>query len=50
MTVLSNVEIEKRLANGELIKNSNRELVGAACYELTAGKTYFDRKRNNNPT
>lgn len=47
MTVLSNVEIEKRLANGELIKNSNRELVGAACYELTAGKTYFDLTENS---
>ncbi len=46
MTVLSNLEIEKRLANGELIKNSNRGLVGAACYELTAGKTYFDLTEN----
>lgn len=47
MTVLSNVEIEKYLAKGKLIKNSNRNQVGAACYELTASTTYFDLTENN---
>lgn len=47
MSVLSNIEIEKYLSKGELIKDSNPKLVGAACYELTAGKTYFDLTENN---
>ncbi|MFP6800039.1 MAG: hypothetical protein VCA39_13125 [Pseudomonas sp.] len=50
MTVLSNLEIEKLIAQGKLIKNSSAKQVGAACYELRAGKTYFDLTENNSRT
>lgn len=47
MTVLSNIQIEELIAQGTLIKNSAASRVGAACYELRAGKTYFDLTENN---
>lgn len=47
MTVLSNIEIEALIAEGKLIKNSAANRVGAASYELRAGKTYFDLTENN---
>lgn len=47
MSILSNVEIEKFLSQGKLIKNSNPKHIGAACYELTAGTTFFDLTENN---
>mgnify|MGYP003601928604 FL=1 len=47
MSVLSNLQIEELLAKGKLIKNSDPRYIGAACYELTAGRTYFDLTENN---
>lgn len=47
MTVLSNIEIEGLIAQGKLITNGSTKQIGAACYELRAGKTYFDLTENN---
>lgn len=47
MTVLSNIEIEALIAEDKLIKNSVAGRIGAASYELRAGKTYFDLTENN---
>ncbi len=47
MSVLSNIEIAECLKSGKLIKEGDSKCIGAACYELSAGKTYFDLTENN---
>jgi len=47
MSVLSNIEIAEYLDSGKLIKEGDSKCIGAACYELSAGKTYFDLTEDN---
>ncbi|MCK8688468.1 hypothetical protein, partial [Pseudomonas umsongensis] len=47
MSILSNIEIEKLIKTSNLIENGHESQIGAACYELRAGTTYFDLTENN---
>lgn len=42
MTTLSDKEIERHIANGELVKLASNAQIGPACYELRMGNIYFD--------
>lgn len=42
MTTLSDVEIETRMAKGELVRNGSTRQLGPACYELRMGTVYYD--------
>ncbi|MEZ8411785.1 hypothetical protein AB6C71_03440 [Vibrio splendidus] len=45
--VLSNVDIEERIKNEQLINNFDRKNIGAACYELRMGDIYYDLTEDN---
>jgi dCTP deaminase len=42
MTILSDVDIEARMAAGELVRLGSKEQLGPACYELRMGTVYYD--------
>ena len=49
MTTLSDIDIENRMAKGELIKNGSAEQLGPACYELRMGHVYYDLTEGDKP-
>lgn len=42
MTTLSDIDIQKRIAAGDLIRNGSAAQLGPACYELRMGNVYYD--------
>lgn len=49
MTTLSDIDIEKFMENGELVKNGSTNQLGPACYELRMGHVYYDLTESDKP-
>jgi dCTP deaminase len=47
MTTLSDVDIEKAMAAGQLIRNGTDSQLSGACYELRLGDVYYDLTEDN---
>lgn len=45
--VLSNIDIEKRITEEQLITNHVKKNIGASCYELRMGSVYYDLTEDN---
>jgi len=49
VTTLSDIDIEKYMANGELVTNGSTKQLGPACYELRMSHVYYDLTESDRP-